>query len=37
VNATHIDFVKQSGDLDELIRQIGGITHPGTRYFNPSR
>jgi len=37
VNATHIDFVKQSDDLDELIRQIGGITHPGTRYFNPSR
>ncbi|PIQ63805.1 MAG: 2-amino-4-hydroxy-6-hydroxymethyldihydropteridine diphosphokinase [Bacteroidetes bacterium CG12_big_fil_rev_8_21_14_0_65_60_17] len=37
VNATHMDFVKQSAHLDEIIRQIAGDTPPGTRYFNPSR
>ena len=36
VNATNIDFVKHSEDLDELIRQIAGHTHPGTTYFNPT-
>ncbi len=36
VNATNIDFVKQPGDLNELIRQIAGLRHPGTTYFNPS-
>ena len=36
VNATNIDFVQHPGDLNELIRQIAGLRHPGTTYFNPS-
>jgi deoxyadenosine/deoxycytidine kinase len=36
VNATNIDFVKHSNDLDELVRQIASHTHPGTTYFNPA-
>ena len=36
VNATNIDFVKHPDDLNELIRQISGLQHPGTTYFNPS-
>lgn len=36
VNATNIDFVKHSTDLDELVRQIAGHRHPGTVYFNPA-
>ena len=36
VNATNMDFVKHTGDLNELIRQIAGLRHPGTTYFNPS-
>ena len=36
VNATNMDFVKHPGDLNELIRQIAGLRHPGTTYFNPS-
>ena len=36
VNATNIDFVKHPEDLNELIRQIAGLRHPGTTYFNPS-
>lgn len=37
VNATHIDFVSNPADLNELIRQIAQLRHPGTTYFNPSR
>jgi len=37
VNATHIDFVSNPADLNELIRQISQLRHPGTTYFNPSR
>ena len=36
VNTTNIDFVKHPDDLNELIRQISGLQHPGTTYFNPS-
>ena len=36
VNATNIDFVKHPEDLNELIRQIASLRHPGTTYFNPS-
>ncbi len=35
VNATHIDFVKNPRDLEELVRQITRVRHTGTRYFNP--
>jgi deoxyguanosine kinase len=37
VNATNLDFVKHPADLNELIRQIASLRHPGTTYFNPSR
>ncbi|MDA0685067.1 MAG: deoxynucleoside kinase [Bacteroidetes bacterium] len=36
VNATNMDFVKHPEDLNELIRQIAGLRHPGTTYFNPT-
>jgi len=36
VNATNIDFVKHPEDLNELMRQIASLRHPGTTYFNPS-
>jgi len=36
VNATNIDFVKNSADLNELFRQIASIKHQGTTYFNPA-
>ncbi|MBT3448372.1 MAG: deoxynucleoside kinase [Bacteroidetes Order II. Incertae sedis bacterium] len=36
VNATNIDFVANPEDLKELERQISGLRHPGTTYFNPS-
>ena len=37
INATHIDFVKNPSDLDELVAQIATTVHPGTTYFNPHR
>ena len=37
INATHIDFVKNPADLDELVQQIASSAHPGTTYFNPVR
>ncbi|WP_456428017.1 deoxynucleoside kinase [Rhodocaloribacter sp.] len=36
INATNIDFVKNPEDLEELVRQIMSIKHPGTTYFNPT-
>ena len=36
VNATNIDFVERSEDLEELIRQIASLRHPGMTYFNPT-
>lgn len=36
VNASNIDFVGNPNDFNELIRQIAGLRHPGTTYFNPS-
>ncbi len=36
VNATNMDFVKHPEDLQELMRQIETLKHPGTTYYNPS-
>mgnify|MGYP001825320271 CR=1 FL=1 len=36
VNATNLDFVARPGDLEELMRQIETLRHPGTTYYNPS-
>ncbi len=36
VNATNLDFVGRPGDLEELMRQIETLRHPGTTYYNPS-
>ncbi|NQV73414.1 deoxynucleoside kinase [bacterium] len=36
VNATNIDFIANRNDLNELVRQIAQLRHPGTTYFNPS-
>ncbi len=36
VNASNIDFVEQPDDLEELVRQIASLRHPGTTYFNPA-
>ena len=35
INAEHIDFVKNPGELEELVRQIATVRHHGTTYFNP--
>lgn len=37
VNASRLDFVKNSVDLEELFRQIARIQRAGTTYFNPVR
>ncbi len=37
VRAEAIDFVKNPRDLDELLRQIATVEHPGTTYFSPVR
>lgn len=36
VNATNIDFVNRPEDLEELLRQIVSLNHPGTTYLNPA-
>lgn len=36
VNATNMDFVEHPEDLQELMRQIETLKHPGTTYYNPS-
>ncbi|RMF64417.1 MAG: deoxynucleoside kinase [Bacteroidetes bacterium] len=36
INTTHIDFVAHPDELEELVRQIMTIRHPGTTYFNPT-
>ena len=36
VNATNLDFVEHAEDLNELMRQIETLKHPGTTYYNPS-
>ncbi len=35
INAEHIDFVKNPGELEELVWQIATVRHHGTTYFNP--
>ncbi|MEZ4701373.1 MAG: deoxynucleoside kinase [Rhodothermales bacterium] len=35
IKATHIDFVNNPAHLDELIRVITTLRHPGTTYFTP--
>ena len=35
VNAAPIDFVKNPGDLEELLRQIATVRQAGTTYFDP--
>lgn len=36
INATHIDFVRNPHELEELVSQITTIKHKGTTYFNPA-
>jgi len=36
VNASSLDFVQRPADLEELMRQIETLRHPGTTYYNPS-
>ncbi|GIV59563.1 deoxynucleoside kinase [Rhodocaloribacter litoris] len=36
IHASHIDFVRNPDELEELVRQIMTIKHPGTTYFNPT-
>ncbi len=36
IKATHIDFVNNPAHLDELVRVIATLRHPGTTYFTPS-
>ncbi len=36
INATHIDFVRNPHEMEELVRQITTIRHKGTTYFNPA-
>ncbi len=36
VKSTHIDFVNNEADLDELLRVIVTLRHPGTTYFTPA-
>lgn len=37
INATEIDFVRNEGELKELLHQIASIKHHGTTYFNPEK
>ena len=36
VNTARIDFVKNKGDLEELLRQIATLKHQGMTYLNPA-
>lgn len=35
INSAHIDFVKNPDELEQLVRQIAILRHPGMTYFNP--
>lgn len=37
INSSNIDFVENPDDLEELVRQIVSVDHPGTTYFNPGQ
>jgi deoxyadenosine/deoxycytidine kinase len=36
IKATHIDFVRNPDHLDELVRVVATLRHPGTTYFTPA-
>ncbi len=36
INSADIDFVKNPEELEQLVRQITTLRHPGTTYFNPT-
>jgi deoxyadenosine/deoxycytidine kinase len=35
INSANIDFVKNPDELEQLVRQIAILRHPGMTYFNP--
>ena len=35
INTAHIDFVQNPSELEQLMRQIVSLRHPGTTHFNP--
>ncbi|MFW5955447.1 MAG: deoxynucleoside kinase [Rhodothermales bacterium] len=37
INATEIDFVRNSNELEDLLHQVVSMKHQGTTYFNPER
>jgi len=36
INSTDIDFVKNQAELQQLVKQIIHLRHPGTTFFNPT-